>query len=96
MGVALLEGEAIGLEVLADSAYGSGAVRSALKTAGHHLAVKPLPSQPAVAGGLRGDDFIVDHGARTVTCPAGHRAYLSGRGTARFAPHCATCPLRAR
>jgi IS5 family transposase len=92
----LLSAEPTGLEVLADSAYGSGAVRSALEQAGHRLVIKPLPSQPAVAGGLRRDDFSVDHRARTVTCPAGHVARLSARGTARFAPHCATCPLRPR
>jgi len=95
-GLGLLAGERGGLEVLADSAYGSGAVRSALATAGHNLVIKPLPSLPAVTGGLGRDDFSVDHGARAVTCPAGHVARLSARGTAKFSPHCATCPLRAR
>jgi IS5 family transposase len=95
-GVGLLAGDPNGLEVLADSAYGSGAVRSALAAAGHDLVIKPLPSLPAVAGGLRRDDFSVDHQARAVTCPAGHVARLSARGTAKFSPHCATCPLRAR
>ena len=42
------------------------------------------------------DDFAVDQDARTVTCPAGHVARLSRRGHTSFAPHCATCPLRAR
>jgi IS5 family transposase len=96
VGARLLAGEPGGLEVLADSAYGSGAVRSALGQAGHHLVVKPLPSLPAVAGGLHRDEFRVDHEGRRVTCPAGHVARLSARGTAKFSPHCATCPLRAR
>lgn len=95
-GVALIAGEADGLEVLADSAYGSGKTRQALAERHHRLIIKPLPSRPTIAGGFVRDDFSVDHRARTVTCPAGHTMTLSGRGTARFAPHCGGCPLRSR
>ena len=82
--------------VLADSAYGSGATRTELKEKGHRLVIKPVPSHPAVAGGLRRDEFIVDHAARIVTCPAGHFARLSPNGVAKFVPHCGPCPLRSR
>jgi IS5 family transposase len=93
-GVELMESEPEGLEVLADSAYGSGATRTALLGKRHHLFIKPMPSHPAVPGGLRRDDFTVDHVARTVTCPAGHTARLSTSGVAKFSPHCGPCPLR--
>jgi IS5 family transposase len=94
--VELMAGEADGLEVLADSAYGSGATRNALAERHHRLVIKPLPSRPVVPGGFSRDDFSVDHHRRTVTCPAGHVSRLTRRGLARFAPHCATCPLRSR
>jgi IS5 family transposase len=95
-GLELMAGEPAGLEVLADSAYGSGATRTELKTMGHNLVIKPVPSHPAVPGGLGRDEFNVDHQARRVTCPAGHVARLPASGVAKFAPHCSSCPLRAR
>jgi transposase len=95
-GVGLMETEPDGLEVLGDSAYGSGATRSELHEHHHRLVIKPLPSRPSVPGGFVRDDFAVDHGGRSVTCPAGHVARLTPRGVARFAPHCASCPLKAR
>jgi IS5 family transposase len=96
VGVGLMESEPDGLEVLADSAYGSGATRTALKQRHHRLVIKPLPSRPVIPGGFRRDDFAVDHDARTVTCPAGHVVRLTRRGVAKFAPHCSSCPLRSR
>jgi transposase len=95
-GVALMAAEPDGLEVLADSAYGSGATRTTLKANHHRLVIKPMPSHPAVAGGFVRDEFTVDHDRRTVTCPAGHVARLSRAGVAKFSPHCGPCPLRAR
>ena len=95
-GVALLGDEPSGLEVLADSAYGSGPTRRELKLRRHRLVIKPMPSHPAVKGGLRRDEFSVDHEARTVTCPAGRTARFSPTGVAKFAPHCEPCPLRSR
>jgi IS5 family transposase len=86
VGVELMAEEPSDLEVLADSAYGSGPTRTALKEAGHRLAIKAMPSHPAVRGGFVRDDFTVDHSARTVTCPAGHLARLSRSGVAKFAP----------
>ena len=95
-GVALLGDEPSGLEVSADSAYGSGPTRRELKLRRHRLVIKPMPSHPAVKGGLRRDEFSVDHEARTVTCPAGQVARFSPTGVAKFAPHCEPCPLRSR
>jgi transposase len=95
VGVELMAGEEVGLEVLADSAYGSGKTRIALKEQGHRLVIKALPSHPAVLGGFLRDDFVVDHAARTVTCPAHHLASISRSGLAKFAPHCASCPLKS-
>ena len=96
VGVALMKDEPDGLEVLADSAYGSGAVRTAFKDKHHRLVIKPLPSRPRIPGGFVRDDFAVDHDERWVTCPAGHVARLSSGGIANFAPHCRSCPLRSR
>jgi IS5 family transposase len=95
-GVALLAGEAPGLQVLADSAYGSAAVRAALRAAGHDQAIKPMPLQRAVPGGFHRDDFTVDHHARTVTCPAGQTVNLTANGNAVFGVRCVDCPHRAR
>jgi IS5 family transposase len=96
VGIELMGDEPDGLEVLADSAYGSGAVRTALKKRHHRLVVKPLPSHPVVPGGFVRDEFSVDHAERAVTCPAGHVARLSVSGVAKFSPHCSNCPLRSR
>jgi IS5 family transposase len=96
VGVVLMQDEPDGLEVLADSAYGSGAVRTALKEKNHRLVIKPLPSRPHITGGFARDDFSVDHAARCVTCPAGHVARLSSGGIASFAPRCASCAVRSR
>jgi IS5 family transposase len=95
-GVELMDTEPLSLEVLADSAYGSGATRTELRKKGHRLVIKPMPSHPAVPGGLSRDEFSVDHASRTVTCPAGHASRLSQGGVAKFAPHCGSCPLRSR
>lgn len=96
-GVALLTGEPPGLQVLADSAYGSGEVRAALRTAQHHQAIKAMPLRRAIPGGFDRDDFIVDHAAGTACCPAGHTATITASGSATFQRHCnAGCRLRDR
>jgi IS5 family transposase len=95
-GVGLLAGEASGLQVLADSAYGSGETRAALRQANHRQAIKPGPLRPAVPGGFDRDDFLVDHTARTVTCPNGHTVTITPQGHATFRVHCRGCPLRLR
>jgi IS5 family transposase len=95
-GVALLDGEASPVQVLADSAYGAGPTRAALTQAGHELVIKPLPLRPAVPGGFTRDDFPVDHAARTVTCPNQVTVAVSPKGNATFGARCRSCPLRDR
>jgi len=95
-GVALLADEEPGLQVLADAAYAGGETRSWLRGAGHDQAIKPNPLRSAVPGGFNRDDFIVDHAARTVTCPAGHTLAITAKGNAVFGGRCHGCPLRER
>jgi IS5 family transposase len=95
-GVALLTKERPGLQVLADSAYGSGEVRAALRAARHDQAIKPIPLRAAVPGGFDRDDFVIDHHARTATCPAGHTVAVTAKGNATFGVRCLGCPLRER
>ena len=95
-GVELLDGEDPGLLVLADSAYGSGATRAALRKAGHTQAIKALPLRRVVPGGFNRDDFTIDHDARTATCPAGHTVAIAAKGRATFGAKCRSCPLRQR
>jgi IS5 family transposase len=95
-GVELLEGEAPGLQVLADGAYGSGETIAALTKAAHHRAIKPYPTHSAVPGGFCRDDFVVDEDAGTVTCPAGHAVTITPKRNALFGNHCTNCPLRSR
>jgi hypothetical protein len=84
------------VQVLADSAYGSGPMLAALHAAGHTPLVKPWPVKPAVPGGFGVDDFTVDAVAGTLTCPAGLTRTLSPTRTVTFGAACAGCPLRAR
>jgi IS5 family transposase len=95
-GVGLLAGEAQGMQILADSAYGSGEVRAALRVTKHRQAIKPIPLRRAVPGGFDRDDFIVDHLARTATCPNGNTVAISRKGYATFGVRCRGCPLRER
>jgi IS5 family transposase len=95
-GVRLLAGEAPGLQVLADSAYGSGETRVAIRHARHHAAIKAIPLRPTVPGGFDRDDFVIDHTARTATCPAGHTVPIAPKGTATFGTRCTGCPLRSK
>jgi len=95
-GVDMLAEEEPGLEVLADSAYGSGEVRVALANREHRAIIKPIPIRPAVPGGFTIDAFTIETAPRTVTCPAGHTVPLSRRGTASFGPRCRGCPVRDR
>ena len=95
-GVELLSHEQPGLEVYADSAYGSGKVRADLRSAGHDVVIKPMPLRRVVPGGFDRDDFVVDHHAGAVTCPAGHTVRISPGGHAKFDRHCRGCALRPR
>jgi Transposase DDE domain/Transposase domain (DUF772) len=95
-GVGLLAEEEPGLEVLADSAYGGGATRAALRTAGHSQTIKPIPLQSAVPGGFTIHDFRIDRQAGTLRCPAGFTAPITRSGRASFTRYCPSCPLRRR
>jgi hypothetical protein len=65
-----ISGEGNGVEVLADSAYGTGQMLAALERAGHTPVIKPWPTRPTVEGGFTIDDFGYDQDAGTLTCPA--------------------------
>jgi IS5 family transposase len=95
-GLALLDGEKRGLQVLADSAYGSTEVRVELRRRRHHTAIKAIPLRRAVPGGFDRDNFHVNHRARTVTCPTGHTRTITASGNATFGAICRTCPERER
>jgi IS5 family transposase len=93
-GVELMEREPKGRQVLADSAYGSGDTRAALRRRKHRLAIKPWPVVDT--GRFSRDDFTVDHATQSVTCPAGHTVAISPIGRASFRSHCRGCPIRER
>ena len=93
----LLAGEDEPVEVLADSAYGSGEFRDHLASNGHTATIKPIPLRTAIDDGFTIDDFTVDLEAMTATCPNGITVTISPRSRqARFTRHCDGCPLRQR
>jgi IS5 family transposase len=96
VGVDLLDGEIGPVEVLGDSAYGTGQARADLAAAGHTAIIKPIPLPAAVSGGFTIDDFAVDEAAGTVTCPNGLTRRLTRTRAAVFGVACRDCPLRAR
>lgn len=94
---ALLEQETEPVEVLADSAYGSGEFRAHLAEGGHTATIKPGPLRSAVPEGFTIDDFTIDLDAMTVTCPNGITVTISAKSRqARFTTRCQDCPLRPR
>ncbi|HJP76155.1 MAG TPA: IS1182 family transposase [Pseudonocardiaceae bacterium] len=96
VGLALLDSEASPLQVLADSAYGTGDARAALRDAGHEAVIKPLPLRAPVPGGFTIDDFTIDFAAGTVTCPAGNTKHITKARNVVFDAACRGCPLRSR
>ena len=92
----LLEDEPAGLEILADSAYGSGVVRAALAETNHTTHIKPILLQCPVEGGFTIDDFSIDLDAGTVTCPAGITVSITASRAATFGAKCRGCALRER
>ena len=97
----LLAGDPVPVaEVLGDTHYGGTGVRRELAGKGIEL-VAPAPPASAPKGMFTKDDFDIDLGARTVTCPAGQVAVIPplrarGRAQARFGEACAKCPLASR
>jgi IS5 family transposase len=96
IGLDLVADEPGPVQVLADSAYGSGQARADLADAGHNTIIKPIPLRPAVPGGFTLDDFTVDEAAGTLTCPNGLTRTLTTTGNAVFGLACRDCLLRAR
>jgi IS5 family transposase len=92
----LVANEPAGLEILADTAYGSAATRAELRARGHHQLIKPKPLPVYIPGGFTREDFDVDHEAGTVTCPAGHRVTIARSRWASFGARCRHCALRER
>ena len=84
------------VQVLADSAYGTGDALAALIAAGHTAVIKPWPLHPVVAGGFTVDDFTVDEATGTATCPAGITRPISPTRVVSFKAACRGCQLRAR
>ncbi|MCZ2405090.1 IS1182 family transposase [Paenarthrobacter sp. Z7-10] len=84
------------VDVLGDSAYGSGELLTAITAAGHTPIIKPMPLGRAVPDGFTVDDFTINEGAKTVTCPAKITRPISAKGRVSFAGACASCPLMSR
>jgi hypothetical protein len=84
------------LDVLGDSAYGTGDALEALEDAGHTPIIKPWPLRPAVEDGFTLDDFTLDEQQNALTCPSGVTRPLTASGNAVFGGACQDCPLRAR
>lgn len=89
-----LAGEQV--QVLGDSAYGTGESLAAITGAGHEPLVKPWPTKPAVEGGFHIDEFTVDEVAGTVTCPNGVTRRIGKTRGVNFGIACRACPLAAR
>jgi IS5 family transposase len=84
------------VDVLADSAYGSGEMLAALARTAHTPVIKPWPLRPAVEGGFTLDDFTVDEAAGTVTCPHNITRAITAKRRVTFGAACTGCPFRAR
>lgn len=98
IGLDLLAGEQPGLDVLGDSAYGTGDLRVGLAELdrAHTAVIKPPPLRPTVPGGFSIDDFIVDEANGQVTCPGGHTRRITPKRHVTFGAICRGCPLRER
>jgi Transposase DDE domain/Transposase domain (DUF772) len=84
------------VQVLADSAYGTGEALAALAAAGHTPVIKPWRLRAAIPGGFLLDDFVVEEESGTATCPAGVTRPISRTRVVTFGAACRGCPLRNR
>ena len=84
------------VEVLGDSAYGTGEMLDALDTSGRKATIKPWPTRPTVPDGFTIDDFGYDDEAGTLTCPNGVTRKLTRNRNAVFGAVCRDCPLRKK
>ena len=98
-GMGLLADEPAGLDVLADSAYGSGDSLAKLDAADHQILIKPWPlaRNPNLDDDqFNRDDFTIDYTARTITCPNKITTHITPSGAAIFGTKCRGCPARSR
>ena len=84
------------VQVLGDSAYGTGEALESIIGAGHQPLVKPGPLRPTVPGGFTLDDFLIDEVAGAATCPNGLTRPITKARTVTFGAGCRGCPLRAQ
>jgi IS5 family transposase len=88
------------VEVLGDSAYGTGDMLHALDQRGWVALIKPWPLTAAVQGGFTINDFIHTpadaEGTGTVTCPAGVTRAITKARKVTFGVACRDCPLLTR
>jgi hypothetical protein len=96
VGIQLLADEPHPVDVLGDSAYGTGELLAAAADGGHTAIIKPWPLRPAVDGGFTLDDFTVDETAGMVTCPNQLTRPITSSRWVTFGAACRDCPLRAR
>jgi hypothetical protein len=96
VGIELLVTEPDPIEVLGDSAYGTGELLAAVSQGRHTAIIKPWPLRPAVDGGFTLDEFTVDEAAGTVTCPNRVTRPITSTRAVNFKAACRDCPLRAR
>jgi DDE family transposase/transposase-like protein DUF772 len=92
----LVEDEPSGIEVLGDSAYGTGDLRAHLHSRNMTAVIKPPPLRPPVEGGYTLDDFDIDETTGTITCPAGITVAITPARIGYFKRHCNDCRLRHR
>ncbi len=85
--------------IFADSAYADGETLDRLEGQGFKVMAK-VPPAVNRDGRFTKDDFSIDLGTSTVTCPAGQTAGIrfgdDGAGQAGFGKACAACPLAER
>jgi len=84
------------VEVLADSAYGTGEMLAALAETGRRAIIKPWPLRPPVPGGFSIDDFTVDETTGLVTCPNKLTATITKTRYAVFGARCRGCSLASQ
>ena len=84
------------VEVLGDSAYGTGEMLHTLNKTGHVPIIKPWPTRPTVEGGFTIDDFVYHEAAGTLTCPNGITRPLSPKRRVTFGAACRGCPFLQR
>ena len=84
------------IQVLGDSAYGTGDALAAITAAGHVCLVKPWAFKPAVPDGFTLDDFTLDQATGTLTCPAGLTRTISKTRKVTFGAGCTGCRFRSQ